>query len=111
MTSEQFKKLDVDAIYYAVDRKGLVATNHVSSDSTIALSWGIFVGQQLVQPTVCNLEALLLWKDEAFGYLDQWESEYVMQLKEDLLIVTMVFHDVREPGNELLQQVVNCYHE
>eukprot|EP00761_Pharyngomonas_kirbyi_P012704 gb/GECH01012731.1/.p1 GENE.gb/GECH01012731.1/~~gb/GECH01012731.1/.p1 ORF type:complete len:588 (+),score=147.24 gb/GECH01012731.1/:1-1764(+) len=42
-----------------------------------AVTWGIFPGREVIQPTVVDLESFSVWKDEAFAlWKTQWASIY-----------------------------------
>ena len=72
-----------------IDRSGLNltyhATNHDGSSTfsnnnfsgPAAVTWGVFPGREVLQPTVVDPEAFMVWKDEAFNlWLEQWASIY-----------------------------------
>ena len=72
-----------------IDRSGLNltyhATNHDGSSTfsnnnfsgPTAVTWGVFPGREVLQPTVVDPEAFMVWKDEAFNlWLEQWASIY-----------------------------------
>ncbi|KAI8617737.1 methylenetetrahydrofolate reductase-domain-containing protein [Chytriomyces sp. MP71] len=70
-------KMDLDTFvsYYAVNRKGDLRTNVVSSGPN-AVTWGVFPGQEIVQPTIVERESFMAWKDEAFGLWKEWARVY-----------------------------------
>ena len=42
-----------------------------------AVTWGVFVNEEVLQPTVVDHEAFMVWKDEAFSlWLKEWASIY-----------------------------------
>ncbi len=42
-----------------------------------AVTWGVFPGREIIQPTVVDTESFRVWKDEAFElWLSQWQSIY-----------------------------------
>ena len=52
-----------------------------------ALTWGVFPGREVVQPTVVDPEVFLVWKDEAFAlWLDEWAVLYESNSKSRCLI-------------------------
>ncbi|KAG2388649.1 hypothetical protein C9374_000088 [Naegleria lovaniensis] len=64
--------------YQALTKDGRAKSN-IKEDSTYvnAVTWGAFPGQQILQPTVVDSNAFLVWKDEAFHILDShWLSLY-----------------------------------
>lgn len=43
----------------------------------IAVTWGVFPGREILQPTVVDPESFLVWKDEAFALWNvQWAKLY-----------------------------------
>ena len=36
------------------------------------MTWGVFPGQEVQQPTVVDSQAFMAWKDEAFALWDEW---------------------------------------
>jgi len=42
-----------------------------------AVTWGVFPGREVVQPTVVDHQAFEIWKDEAFSqFVDTWGVIY-----------------------------------
>jgi len=60
--------------YHAVNSKGEEA--YTNTCGTNALTWGVFAGQQIKQPTVVDAGSFLAWKDEAFSLWKVWEKLY-----------------------------------
>jgi methylenetetrahydrofolate reductase (NADPH) len=50
------------------------AQTHYSNTTThvTAVTWGVFPGQEIQQPTVVDLNSFLAWKDEAFELWSDW---------------------------------------
>ena len=47
-------------------------TNY-KKNSPIALTWGVFPGREIVQPTIADYKTFLIWKDEAFAlWIEKW---------------------------------------
>merc|ERR1719160_2091394 len=53
-----------------VTRKGELKASH--DTQVTAVTWGVFPGQEIQQPTVVDAQAFLAWKDEAFALWDQF---------------------------------------
>ena len=61
--------------YHAVNVKGQEYTN--ARGGVNAVTWGVFPGREIVQPTVVDAVSFGIWKDEAFElWLTQWASAY-----------------------------------
>ncbi|PVU89573.1 hypothetical protein BB561_005282 [Smittium simulii] len=41
-----------------------------------AVSWGVFPGCEIIQPTIVDSNSFLAWKDEAYDYWKMWASSY-----------------------------------
>ena len=64
-----------DLTYYSVDEKGHLNTNS-PDDGPNAVTWGVFPGKEIVQPTVVESISFLAWKDEAYRLGRDWASCY-----------------------------------
>jgi methylenetetrahydrofolate reductase (NADPH) len=63
-------------VYHAVDVKGNTYTNSKNA-KPCAVTWGVFPGKEVKQPTVVDPAAFLVWKDEAFAlWVRGWASIY-----------------------------------
>lgn len=57
--------------YYAVDKLGSLLTN-AHDDDINAVTWGVFPGEEILQPTIVEKISFLAWKDEVYRLLDEW---------------------------------------
>ncbi|CAG5127360.1 unnamed protein product, partial [Candidula unifasciata] len=67
----------------SVNRQG-GADDYTNCDELqpIAVTWGVFPGKEIVQPTVVDPEAFKIWKDEAFAlWLETWAEIYPQNSK------------------------------
>ena len=78
-----------DLTYHCTNKSGELKTN--SSDSPNALTWGIFVSKEVIQPTVVETVSFLAWKDEAYRLGDDWAK----------------CHAATSPSRHLIQQVMD----
>lgn len=60
-----------DLTYYAVTKAGNFRTN-APSEGPNAVTWGVFPGKEIVQPTIVESISFLAWKDEAFQLGMDW---------------------------------------
>ena len=60
-----------DITFYAVNKAGDLQTN-APSDGPNAVTWGVFPGKEIVQPTIVETISFLAWKDEAFRLGTDW---------------------------------------
>ena len=62
--------------YQAINAAGNEKLN-VSKDDVNAVTWGVFKGKEVIQPTVVDHTAFLIWKDEIFEqWLEPWALIY-----------------------------------
>jgi methylenetetrahydrofolate reductase (NADPH) len=62
---------DPELTYYAVTKSGVLKTN-APGDEPNAVTWGVFPGKEIVQPTIVETISFLAWKDEAFRLGIDW---------------------------------------
>jgi len=62
--------------YHAVDVKGNTYSNS-KRRRPCAVTWGVFPGKEIVQPTIVDPDMFMVWKDEAFAlWTKSWASIY-----------------------------------
>lgn len=66
---------DPDITYYAVNKAGDLKTN-APGDGPNAVTWGVFPGKEIVQPTIVETVSFLAWKDEFFRLGQDWANCY-----------------------------------
>ncbi|KAF7163157.1 hypothetical protein CNMCM5623_008227 [Aspergillus felis] len=81
-----------DLTYHAVGKKGEFRTN--TRDSPNALTWGIFAGREIVQPTIVETISFLAWKDEAYRLGEDWAK----------------CHDASSPSRKLIQDMMDNWY-
>ncbi len=96
---DQFSSLT----YHAVNVEGKTYSN--GGDRYVnAVTWGVFPGREISQPTVVDSHSFMTWKDEAFQlWLDEWASLY----QEDSLSHKLI-SEIYE-GYYLMSLVENDY--
>eukprot|EP00472_Partenskyella_glossopodia_P006064 CAMPEP_0197514996 /NCGR_PEP_ID=MMETSP1318-20131121/261_1 /TAXON_ID=552666 /ORGANISM="Partenskyella glossopodia, Strain RCC365" /LENGTH=635 /DNA_ID=CAMNT_0043063239 /DNA_START=81 /DNA_END=1988 /DNA_ORIENTATION=+ len=63
--------------YHAVNLKGDQLSNYETKTAVNAVTWGVFPGREIIQPTVVDMGSFRVWKDEAFAlWATQWMSIY-----------------------------------
>lgn len=88
--------------FHAIDADG---HSHTNSRGVVAVTWGVFPGTEVLQPTVVDPATFTVWKDEAFGlWSSMWASLYpegspsralVEGMRERLVLVNLVDNDYR----------------
>lgn len=66
---------DTNMTYYVINKRGDLQTN-THSDGPNAVTWGVFPGKEIIQPTVVEAVSFMAWKDEAFELGQQWAQVY-----------------------------------
>ncbi|KAI5926169.1 methylenetetrahydrofolate reductase 1 [Camillea tinctor] len=84
---------DPDLSYYAVAQTGTLKTN-ASSEGPNAVTWGVFPGKEIVQPTIVESISFLAWKDEAFRLGMDWAH----------------CHDANSPSRLLIEKIMNGWY-
>ena len=82
-----------DFTYHAVTKDGQIRTN-CKENPINAVTWGIFPGKEVLQPTIVEQSSFEAWKDEAFELGQQWANLY----------------PAGSPSNKLLGEVFNSYY-
>ncbi|KAF4303502.1 putative methylenetetrahydrofolate reductase protein [Botryosphaeria dothidea] len=92
---------DPEMTYYAVNKAGDLKTN-APSDGPNAVTWGVFPGKEIIQPTIVEIISFLAWKDEFFRLGEDWAkcythaspSRYVIEdLMDTWYLVNIVHND------------------
>jgi len=90
--------------FYAVNMNGTLLTNQNDKKDEVpnAVTWGVFPGQEILQPTIVEKESFLAWKDEAFLIWKEWASIYpeesesrklLNKMADEYYLVNMVEND------------------
>ncbi|GAO18746.1 uncharacterized protein UV8b_04941 [Ustilaginoidea virens] len=90
--------------YYAVTKDGQLKTN-APSDGPNAVTWGVFPGKEIVQPTIVESISFLAWRDEAFRLGTDWAHCF------EAGTPTRVLLDQVMNGWYLVNVVNNDFHE
>eukprot|EP00794_Sanderia_malayensis_P014910 gene14910-16453_t len=78
--------------YHIVNQKGSANYTNADKDSSNAVTWGVFTGRPILQPTVVDPIAFEFWKDEAFElWTQEWGKLYPVGSKSHELVSH--FHD------------------
>ncbi|KAK0715700.1 methylenetetrahydrofolate reductase-domain-containing protein [Lasiosphaeris hirsuta] len=78
-----------DLTYHAVTKSGNLHTN-APSEGPNAVTWGVFPGKEIVQPTIVESISFLAWKDEAFRLGVDWARCYEASTPSRLVIQKMM---------------------
>jgi len=64
---------DPEFTYYLVNKDGDLKTN-APGEGPNAVTWGVFPGKEIVQPTIVETVSFLAWKDEFYRLGYQWAN-------------------------------------
>lgn len=104
---EQISK-DPMMTYYSVTKSGELKSNAPLKSGPNAVTWGIFPGHEVIQPTIVDKVAFLAWKDEAFRLASEWgkcypEDSKSRELLNDLAnnwsLINIVHNDFQDHTN------------
>lgn len=76
---------DPNMTFYAVNKDGDLRTN-APNDTPNAVTWGVFPGKEIVQPTIVETVSFLAWKDEAFRLGSDWAKCHSLESPSRQLI-------------------------
>ncbi|KAJ3669375.1 hypothetical protein LUZ60_011325 [Juncus effusus] len=88
------KSRSFPSLTYIATTKSGISTSNVSPNSVNAVTWGVFPGKEVLQPTVVDPASFRVWKDEAF---DMWVQGWAGLYPEN------------DPSRELLEKVQRSY--
>lgn len=67
--------------YYCVNNAGDLETNAPLDGGPNAVTWGIYPGKEVIQPTIVEKISFLAWKDEAFRLAEEWAKVFDNETK------------------------------
>jgi len=82
-----------DLTYYAVNKAGDLKTN-APGEGPNAVTWGVFPGKEIVQPTIVETISFLAWKDEFFHLGQDWAE----------------CHESHSPSRYLIEDIVDTWY-
>ncbi|XP_017483415.1 PREDICTED: methylenetetrahydrofolate reductase-like [Rhagoletis zephyria] len=100
--------------YQVVNRSGDHFVTNCSESEPIAVTWGVFPGKEIIQPTIVDIVSFQVWKDEAFSlWMDKWAAIYpeesasraiLKDITENYCLVNLVDNDY--PRETVLWEVL-----
>ena len=81
-----------DITYYAVNQEGHLLSNAPSGPN--AVTWGVFPGKEIVQPTIVETVSFLAWKDEFYRLGQDWAE----------------CHQASSPSRKLIEQLMSDWY-
>jgi len=95
---------DSNITYYVINKRGDLRTN-TQSEGPNAVTWGVFPGKEIVQPTIVEAISFMAWKDEAYELGQQWALFYepdspsrklITELMDTYFLVNVVHNDFKD---------------
>ena len=84
---------DDELTFYIVNSQGNLRTNTLT-DAPNAVTWGVYPGKEILQPTIVETISFLAWKDEAYRLGADWAACY----------------EPNSPSRLLINNVMDTYH-
>ena len=88
--------------FHAINAKG-ESYSSLDAQAVSAVTWGVFPGREIIQPTVVDTKSFKIWKDEAFElWLAEWRALYerdseswrlISHMHDDYVLVNVVEND------------------
>lgn len=88
--------------YYSVNNDGNLITNTPENCGPNAVTWGIYPGKEVIQPTIVEKISFLAWKEEAFRLALEWSHcfpegdpsrEFLTSVSKEWYLINIVFND------------------
>jgi len=89
--------------YTISNKDGSDCYTNYKKNTPIALTWGVFPGREIQQPTIADYKTFLIWKDEAFAlWLEKWGQVYeenspsrnvFEEIVDDMYLICLVDND------------------
>ncbi|BFZ54594.1 methylenetetrahydrofolate reductase 1 [Savitreella phatthalungensis] len=101
---EALMRAEKQVSFYAANKDGEFVTN-MTSGQVNAVTWGIFPGKDIAQPTIIEEESFKAWKNEAFALWEEWARLYpiaspparlLRSLADQRWLVTIVHHGFKD---------------
>ncbi|EIW79327.1 methylenetetrahydrofolate reduct [Coniophora puteana RWD-64-598 SS2] len=96
---------DINITYYVINRQGDLRTNN-HSEGPNAVTWGVFPGKEIIQPTIVEAISFMAWKDEAYELGMKWADIYqkdsqahktITGIMGTSYLVNVVHNDFKDP--------------
>lgn len=103
----QRMEADPDITYYAVNNSGDLKSNAPTDGGPNAVTWGVFPGKEIVQPTIVETVSFLAWRDEFYHLGLEWSKCYdegsesralITEITKSWYLVNIVHNDFRNQG-------------
>ncbi|SCU81345.1 LAFA_0C04214g1_1 [Lachancea sp. 'fantastica'] len=111
---------DTSLTYFAVDAADKLYSNHPDDTAANSVTWGIFPGREVLQPTIVEKVSFLAWKEEFFHILEEWRlilsqdghddsAALLSTIIDDYALVNIVDNDFVAPGDRIYEHLKGLY--
>lgn len=92
--------------FHIMNYEGSEDYTNCDTNTPIAVTWGVFPGREVIQPTVVDPKSFKIWKDEAFGLWNEWSELYeedsvsrntLNEIRDTYYLVNLVDNDFPNP--------------
>ncbi|KAJ1360055.1 putative methylenetetrahydrofolate reductase [Parelaphostrongylus tenuis] len=93
--------------YHLINHDGSFDRMNGETTTPIAVTWGVFPGAEIAQPTVVDPLAFRAWKDEAYdAWIKHWASLYpkdsdsrkvLQKIHDEFFLLNVVDNDFQKP--------------
>ncbi|CCE65004.1 hypothetical protein TPHA_0J01830 [Tetrapisispora phaffii CBS 4417] len=98
--------------FFAIDCNGNLSSNHPDGSKANAVTWGIFPGREVLQPTIVEKISFIAWKEEFYRILEDWRNIFINNenddsvallnhLINDYVLVNIVDNDYIDPEDKI----------
>ncbi|CAI5443650.1 unnamed protein product [Caenorhabditis angaria] len=94
--------------YHVINQSGTIDCSNSEPTTPIAVTWGVFPGAEIAQPTVVDPLSFRAWKTEAYEmWLNQWANLYprdsasrgvIQNVHDTFHLVNLVDNDFQKPA-------------
>ncbi|CAD6198722.1 unnamed protein product [Caenorhabditis auriculariae] len=94
--------------YHIINHDGSYDKSNAEATTPIAVTWGVFPGAEVAQPTVVDPLSFRVWKDEAYDmWIKNWAWLYpkdshsrdvIQHIHDEFMMVNIVDNDFQKPS-------------
>lgn len=102
---------DINITYYVINHRGDLRTN-THSDGPNAVTWGVFPGKEIVQPTIVEAISFMAWKVGCMRLLrcDWYLLTEIQDEAYELGRQWATFYEPESPSRKLIDEVMTTYY-
>ncbi|AMD19811.1 HCL340Cp [Eremothecium sinecaudum] len=104
--------------FFSIDNEDNLNTNHPDDTKAIAVTWGVFPGREVLQPTIVEKVSFIAWKEEFYRILDDWRlrfsangdsksAELLQTIINDYALVTIVDNNFIS-NDDMIGKLLSC---